>query len=108
MRTVSSVTALRLLFAVLLFLIACKGSEGPKVACGGIAGKACPDGQTCDLPAGRCAGGDQEGVCVAKPETCTQKAEPVCGCDGNSYLNDCLRLMAGVQKDHDGECQKPG
>jgi hypothetical protein len=108
MRNVSSVTAFRLLFAAVILLAACSGGGGPKVTCGGIAGKACAGGQICDLPAGHCAGGDQTGVCVAKPDSCNQKAEPVCGCDGNSYLNDCMRLMAGVNKDHDGECQKPG
>jgi len=108
MRTVSSVTAFRLLFAAAILFVACQGSNAPAVACGGIAGKACPAGQACDLPAGHCAGGDQEGTCVVKPDSCPQRAEPVCGCDGNSYLNDCMRLMAGAQKDHDGECQKPG
>lgn len=108
MRRVPSVTALRLLFAVTLLLAACQGKKGPDVVCGGIAGKACPGGQFCDLAAGRCGGADQQGVCATKPESCNQRIEPVCGCDGKSYSNDCMRQMAGVQKDHDGECKAAG
>ncbi len=73
-------------------------------ACGGIQGLPCEDGQLCDLPAGECQAADLEGVCVDRPEVCPEIFDPVCGCDGSTYSNDCFRLMAGVQKDHDGEC----
>lgn len=72
--------------------------------CGGIQGLPCPDGALCDLPAGMCQAADLQGVCVERPEICPEVYEPVCGCDSQTYSNDCFRLMAGVQKDHDGEC----
>ncbi len=77
--------------------------DEPQV-CGGIQGLSCPEGEMCDLQPGLCGGADLDGVCVEKPEICPEVYDPVCGCDGVTYSNDCFRLMAGEQKDHDGEC----
>lgn len=72
--------------------------------CGGIAGNACPAGRTCDLPAGMCNAADLQGSCAVTADFCAEIYDPVCGCDGRTYSNDCFRLMAGAQKNHDGEC----
>jgi hypothetical protein len=78
--------------------------SGPGRVCGGIVGTDCPRGQVCELPAGECQTADLQGICVARPEGCLGVFDPVCGCDGQTYGNDCERLRAGVQKDHDGAC----
>lgn len=74
--------------------------------CGGIAGVLCPKGQICDLPPGQCRGADLQGECRIRPEDCFGIYQPVCGCNGKTYPNDCERLRAGVQKDHEGACEK--
>jgi cysteine-rich repeat protein len=75
--------------------------------CGTIAGIACPAGQFCDLQAGLCGGADLAGRCVVVPQICAQLYDPVCGCDGTTYGNDCDRQSARVQKAHDGQCRAP-
>jgi hypothetical protein len=76
-----------------------------EIACGGIQGKVCPDKtMICDLTPGHCKAVDLGGICKKRPEVCTEQFLPVCGCDGKTYGNDCARLVAGAQKDHDGKC----
>jgi hypothetical protein len=77
---------------------ACEG------VCGTIAGLGCPDGHFCELPPDACSSADLAGVCVPVAEACTLDWNPVCGCDGRTYGNDCERQAAGVSKHHDGEC----
>lgn len=74
--------------------------------CGGIAGFPCKPGEVCDLPPGQCSSADLFGRCVLQPEACITLYDPVCGCDGVTYGNDCERLRVGAQKDHDGICAR--
>ena len=75
--------------------------------CGGIQGLTCPEGQFCDIDTpNACDGADLSGTCRTTPQVCTRQWDPVCGCDGITYSNDCERRAAKVQLDHPGACEK--
>lgn len=49
----------------------------------------------CDNPIGRC---------VSRPEICIQVWDPVCGCNGQTYVNECYAAGDGVNIAHYGVC----
>lgn len=100
-------------------LISCNAKSGqcetkPDPACGGE--KKCsiglgaptidcgPDG-FCQLPGGTCVG---FGLCAKKPFACLAVYNPVCGCDGNSYGNDCEANSNGENWGSKGKCDGGG
>ena len=48
---------------------------------------------------------DAMGTCEPRPVFCTWEPGPVCGCNGVTYWNDCLRQQLGSAASSPGECQ---
>lgn len=83
----------------------CGPSTGVGATCGGIAGLRCDEGLDCDHADSICAA-DATGVCTEPVSIlCIAVYEPVCGCDGRTYSNDCTRRQHNVAFLHDGECR---
>lgn len=73
--------------------------------CGGIVGSHCLGPQQfCDLASACGHVADALGICELISEACLAVVEPVCGCDGTTYPNNCERIKAGVLKASSGSC----
>jgi hypothetical protein len=70
--------------------------------CGGILGVKCDQALWCDERPGKCGAAHAFGKCIEVPGDVCQVEKvvrPVCGCDGNTYSNNCERqsLMVGLK-----------
>lgn len=85
-------------------------SEAPSgQSCGGMVarreGPDCGEGEYCHRTiAAQCGAADAPGVCRTPPEMCTMDYTPVCGCDGQTYSNECVANSKGVSAAYAGEC----
>jgi hypothetical protein len=67
----------------------------------------CESGFFCQKNQGMCTQ-NVVGMCLPEPTDCSTGLDPVCGCDGFSYVNACMAQVAGVNIDHDGFCLHEG
>jgi hypothetical protein len=61
----------------------------------------CPSGTYCE----KTTCGAAAGTCELFPALCPSVEEPVCGCDGITYLDDCLRKANGATGSRQGPCR---
>lgn len=78
--------------------------------CGGMMGTVCASAaEYCHMDiSAQCGAADQTGTCKVKPEMCTQQFEPVCGCNGKTYGNECSANSKGISAAYDGPCRDDG
>jgi hypothetical protein len=95
--------------ALALMILPASGANaaGLGKTCGGFLGQFCDAGLFCQFRPGTCGRFDMTGTCTRTPRFCPQNTGPklvVCGCNGQTYGNDCMRQQAGVSLAHRGKC----
>jgi hypothetical protein len=84
---------------------ACNCSQGQWVCghkvcepktCGGFAGNTCSGHEYCAYqPSEHCGAADASAACLPRPSACDDVYSPVCGCDSNTYPNECDAALHG-------------
>ena len=75
--------------------------------CGGMSGQEClGENEYCHYEVkDMCGAADATGICRTKPQMCTMDYNPVCGCDENTYPNECAANSQGVSAAYTGDCK---
>ena len=68
----------------------------------GAGGCNCQNSEYCEYNTRFSCGGS--GVCMPRPSACIRIFAPVCGCDKNTYSNECEAHAAGQDVIHEGAC----
>lgn len=103
--TIGKTSYLQLVAANFYVRLAHGAVAGGAKSCGSIAGLTCGSNEWCDpTPSDACGAADLMGTCKETDVLCSQIWQPVCGCDGKTYSNDCVRLTHLVQLAHAGAC----
>jgi hypothetical protein len=85
------------------------GGAGGAPVCSSAPLVSCPSNEVCDDDTpNRCGAGYEPGHCIVLPQSCPPTSDPICGCNGIAYNNDCERQMARAQLDHTGACTGGG
>src|SRR5215813_10145801 len=94
---------------VLVALAACHRAPPPHAngtACS--ATSECASLSRCDFRPDLCGTGRTPGTCTPRPNLCSDRYDPICGCDGKIYPNACAAEVAGVDFDiNGGACHQP-
>jgi hypothetical protein len=48
----------------------------------------------------------ETGICHARPASCHDVFDPICGCDGKTYMNSCYAALFGQSVDYAGVCDE--
>jgi hypothetical protein len=65
----------------------------------------CGEGEFCQLVTGTCMKDLPYGTCRVPPDACLEIWAPVCGCDKQTYGNECTAHNAKVSVWYEGECK---
>ena len=82
------------------------GGVTPTASCGGD-GVACAEGHDCFAIWGSCGDLTEVGQCQFRDLVCDDHPDPVCGCDSQTYTNQCHARRAGISIDRSGHVTVP-
>lgn len=83
-------------------------AAGANIEHAGPCPAACDDETPCEGEGTYCLrdeGCDGPGVCAALETKCNKLFAPTCGCDGETYGNECMAGASGINVDHPGFCE---